>query len=45
MFCEDSDFEEFYPVFNDCASYLNCSNGCIEEVLVGGKFTFSNERN
>ena len=45
MFCEDSDFEEFYPVFNDCASYLNCSKGCIEEVLVGEKFTFSNEKN
>ena len=41
MFCEKYHFEEFYPDFNDCANYLNCSNGCIETVLVGKSvFTF-----
>ena len=32
--CEEDSFEEFYPDMSDCASFLNCTGGCIEKVLV-----------
>ena len=33
--CGRESFEEFYPDMSDCASFLNCTGGCIEKVVVG----------
>ena len=33
--CGRESFEELYPDMSDCASFLNCTGGCIEKVVVG----------
>ena len=32
--CDKEDYEVFTPDMNDCARYLNCSDGCFNSVLV-----------
>ena len=32
--CGKEDYEVFFPDMNDCARFLDCSNGCINSILV-----------